>query len=65
MTSHYEINVTLNGQHLFATAERSIQNEADLLRVFPAIRLAFRDEDGYSVTVTVWEVCGTTVEVPA
>lgn len=61
---YYEINVSKNGKHLFATAERSLKdieaantlaNEFKLLR-FPA-------SQGFSVTMTRWETTGTSVEI--
>lgn len=56
--SHYEINVSLNGRHLFATAPRSIFSPHDLKDVLPTIQEKFPESEGFSVGVTYWEIRG-------
>ncbi len=48
---YYEINVSLNGRHFFATAKRSITSQSDLKKVYPAIKAKFPEEEGYKLTV--------------
>ena len=48
----YEINVSLNGRHFFATAERSITSRKHLEKVFLSLSRRFLPEDGYSITVS-------------
>lgn len=55
---YYEINVSYNNQHFFATAERSIVNEEELKRVYKVIKEKFPESDGYRITVTHWEKRG-------
>jgi len=56
---YYEINVSLNGNHFFATAERSATTEYEARRLFTEIKNRFRKEDGYNVTCTLWDKFGT------
>lgn len=61
MTSHYEINVSLNGRHLFATAPRSFTDMTEagyavVAQVAQQLAAAF---PGAQVTVTKWEAKGT------
>jgi hypothetical protein len=55
---YYEINVSRNGKHLFATAERSVTSNAELQAVYPVISKAFPVAEGFSVSVTKWERIG-------
>lgn len=48
---YYEINVSKNGQHFFATAERSIRSMEELQRVYPEIARLFTAADGYEINV--------------
>lgn len=50
--SYYEINVSLNGRHYFATHPRSIQSERDLLKVYADFEKKFPKKDGYELGVT-------------
>ena len=60
---YYEINVSLNGKHLFATAERSIVNTFQLQKVYNLFKEKFPEEDGYNITVTEWNKVGKSVEM--
>lgn len=60
MESHYEINVSLNGQHFFATAPRSCTSERDARKVATAIRERFLEQAGFKVDVTYWSCGGKT-----
>ena len=59
---HYEINVSHNGRHLFATAERSLLTEANAKALFQDFATRFPAEQGYSVRCVRWENCGREVE---
>jgi hypothetical protein len=48
----YEINVSLNGKHLFATHKRSITSDDDLKRALPIMRAKFPESEGFAVAVT-------------
>jgi hypothetical protein len=59
----YEINVALNGQHLFATHERSMSNmlleqAVDMLHLMAE---KFPESDGYHVTMTELRITRTRI----
>lgn len=60
---YYEINVSLNGKHLFATAERSITNVDKANDVCKLFKEKFPEENGYKITMTKWEKVGKFIEV--
>jgi hypothetical protein len=49
---YYEINVSLNGRHFFATAKRSITSQSDLKKVYPVIKAKFPEEEGFTIMVS-------------
>jgi acid stress-induced BolA-like protein IbaG/YrbA len=58
---HYEINVSLNGIHFFATARKSITTEWELVERHKVIKEKFPESEGYKVTVTKWETTGRNI----
>lgn len=60
---YYEINVTLNGRHFFATSERSITNEHKLKEVYDVLKERFSNEDGYNITITKYETVGKPINM--
>lgn len=60
---YYEINVSLNGRHLFATAERSITDHHKLQMVYKMFMEKFPEEEGYQITVTKWDKVGKYIDV--
>lgn len=60
---HYEINVSLNGKHFFATAERSISGEWKLKEVYKILKEKFPENEGYKIDVTRWENRGTPINM--
>lgn len=59
----YEINVALNGKHLFATAERSITNQADCRKVIKIFKEKFPENEGYHISATYWESTGQILDI--
>ena len=55
---YYEINVSLNGKHFFATAERSVTGEWRLREVYKVLKEKFPKEEGYEISVTRWDKVG-------
>jgi hypothetical protein len=55
---YYEINVSLNGQHYFATAERSITTEKQAEEMLEHFSDLFPAADGYQIKVTEWRNVG-------
>lgn len=60
---YYEINVALNGQHLFATAERSITTSWKMKDIYNLFKEKFPEEEGYKIEVTYWETVGKKVNI--
>ena len=54
----YDINVSLNGKHFFATHERSITNIWKLQEILPIFMERFPESEGYKITVTAWQKTG-------
>ncbi len=48
----YEINVSLNGRHLFATAERSLTNREDADFLWSQFKVKFPPKDGYQLSLS-------------
>ena len=61
----YEINISRFGTHFFATAERSIQDEAKLRLVLIALFRAFPEKDGYRFEATFKRTTGDILDIPA
>ena len=59
---YYEINVSLNGEHYFATSERSITNERTAKILAVDFNSRFPKKDGFLVTVQKVETIGRFVE---
>jgi hypothetical protein len=58
MQSYYDINVSKNGIHLFATHPRSLVNEDDAKELAVLLRSKFPVSEGYDVSVTYWQATG-------
>lgn len=48
---HYEINVSKDGQHVFATHPRSVTTEREAARLYVLFERAFPEKYGYQITV--------------
>lgn len=51
---YYEINIAKGNGHFFATAERSIQDEATLRKVYTELRTRFPTSEGWRFSVSRW-----------
>lgn len=60
---YYEINVSLNGKHLFATAERSITVSWDAEKIYKLFKEKFPENEGYKISVTRWEKVGQFIDM--
>ena len=58
---YYEINVSLNGDHYFATADRSIRTNEQAEKIFNHFKILFPTVDGYRIRVTHWQNSGKQV----
>lgn len=48
----YEINVSLNGRHLFATNERSLDTTQKFMYCLSVMILKFPPEEGYEISAS-------------
>lgn len=55
---YYEINVCYNGEHMFATHQRSIRSRAELCRVYEQFQVKFPESEGYRMDITQWVETG-------
>lgn len=60
---HYEINVSLNGTHLFATHERSIRDKFDLEVAAKIFLDKFPISEGFQVNCTLYENVGKIINL--
>lgn len=59
---YFEINVSKGGHHYFATAERSIQSEAQAHAMYTHFLALFPATEGYEIMVTRWDTRGTRLQ---
>jgi hypothetical protein len=59
---HYEINVSLNGRHLFATHERSCRSIEEVKRVLEEVTKRFPVGEGFAITIHRYENAGKMVD---
>ena len=60
---YYEINVSKNGKHFFATDKRSITTKYALKEVYKVLKEKFPKEDGYDMLVSQIEIEGRFVNM--
>ena len=60
---YYEINVSKNGKHLFATAERSITFSWEAEKIYNLFKEKFPESEGYKISVTKWEKIGKEINI--
>ncbi len=59
----YEINVSKDGKHYFATDERSITTIDRAAEILARLKTAMPEEEGFKYTVTRKETIGITVDI--
>lgn len=59
--AYYEINVSLNGVHFFATHKRSLTDERKMQEVLEVFKEKFPESEGYRISVTAEYEYGTFV----
>lgn len=60
---YFEINVSKNGSHYFATSKRSLTSPTAALKMVKHFKEVFPEEKGYEVFLTKWELIGEDIEV--
>lgn len=63
MMSYFEVNVSLNGKHFFATAPRSLTDLDSAKRVYRELRDRFPAKEGFVLKCTYWTAHGTDVKI--
>lgn len=58
---NYEINISKNGIHFFATHERSVSSSKKLKEIYPILKEKFPEEEGYLISVTKYERIGKVI----
>ena len=59
---YYEINVSKNKRHYFATAERSIDDNETAQRIANELATLYTKEKGFEITISRWQRCGESIE---
>lgn len=59
---YYEINVSKNGYHFFATAERSCTNSWQAKKVYEVLKEKFPESEGYNLKITRYETVGKFID---
>lgn len=54
----YEINVSKDGKHYFATHERSITTINKAVEIRDRLKKAMPEEEGFRYTITQWQKTG-------
>lgn len=65
MFSYFELNVSLDGKHLFATAPRSATTEHEHREIMKHFRDKFPVNEGFAINSTYYKVERITVPVRA
>lgn len=60
---YYEINVSLNGRHYFATAERSLTTEWEFKEMLKVFKQKFPESEGYRISASVNYKTGKILDV--
>ena len=61
--SQYEINVSRNGKHFFATHERSFGlSKKHTREVYDKLVEAFPANEGYKIEISYWQTTGESVK---
>jgi hypothetical protein len=58
----YEINVSKDGQHYFATHKRSITTISKAVEIRDRLKKAMPEEEGFKYTITQWQTTGVQIE---
>jgi hypothetical protein len=62
MQSYYDINVSYNGHHFFATSNRSCTTKNEAQLVYLKLAEKFPESEGYKITTTYWKATGERIE---
>jgi hypothetical protein len=58
----YEINISKDGKHYFATHERSITTINKAVEIRDRLKKAMPEKEGFEYTITQWQKTGVKIE---
>lgn len=61
---NYEINVSKEGAHYFATAERSLYTEGEAFILIKQFRELFKESEGYEISLCLCRKTSQSVKIP-
>jgi hypothetical protein len=59
----YEINISKNGKHYFATAERSLTTLSESTKVYNELKEFYPESQGFNLSMTKWEKIGKEIKI--
>ena len=60
---YYEINISKNGTHYFATSKRSLSAESQTKELYLKFKKFFPEEEGYRISVAHYSLVGEHIDV--
>jgi len=59
----YEINISKNGKHYFATAERSLTTLGGATKLYNELKEFYPESQGFKISLTKWETKGKEIKI--
>lgn len=59
----YEINISKNGKHHFATAERSLTSLGEATKLYNELKEFYPKSRGFKISLTKWETKGKEIKI--
>ncbi|HDR7263713.1 hypothetical protein [Bacillus sp. CH_203] len=59
---YYEINISKDGKHFFATSERSVDMQSTLESILKVFVEKFPESEGYKINVTNYQTVGKIID---
>ena len=59
----FEINISKNGKHYFATAERSLITLGEATKVYNELKEFYPESQGFKLSMTKWEKRGKEIKI--
>jgi hypothetical protein len=59
----FEINISKNGKHYFATAERSLTTLDEATKVYNELKEFYPESQGFKLSMTKWEKRGKEIKI--
>lgn len=60
----YEINISKNGKHYFATADRSLGHDIKKTKqIYQELKSLYPEDKGFKLSVTLWNHVGSNIDM--